>query len=124
MVAEIRLPRPLGPRGGTYLKMERKIGDFATVGVSVHVEMGNGRITKAGIGLTAVGLQNLKADAAEQLLVGQTPTAELLAAAADEAVKIARPNTDIRGTAEFKRSVVRAYVQRGLREAIDMARSN
>ena len=124
MVTEIRVPRPKGAVGGTYLKMERKIGDFATVGVSVHVEMNNGTIANAGIGLTAVGPQNLKAEAAEQMLTGQPPSDELFAAAADAATQIAQPHSDIRGTADFKRSVLRAYVERGLREAVAMAKSN
>ena len=124
LVVEIRVPKPTGPSAGTYLKMERKIGDFATVGVSVHVEMNNGSIAKAGIGLTAVGPQNLKAEAAEQMLVGQAPSDALFEAAADAAVKISAPHSDIRGSADFKRSVLRAYVQRGLREAVANAKAN
>ena len=124
MLVEIRVPKPSGARGGTYVKMERKIGDFATVGVSVHVEMNNGTISAAGIGLTAVGPQNLKAEDAEQVLVGQAPSDALYEAAADAAVKISSPNSDIRGTADFKRGVLRAYVQRGLREAVAMAQGN
>ncbi len=124
MLVEIRVPKPQGVRGGTYLKLERKIGDFATVGVSVHIEMKDNTISGAGIGLTAVGPQNLKAEAAEQLLVGQTPGDALFEAAADAAVTITKPRTDIRGTTAFKQSVVRAYVQRGLREAVAMAQTN
>ena len=124
MLVEVRVPKPQGKSGGTYLKLERKIGDFATVGVSIQIEMSNGTISRAGIGLTAVGLQNLKAEAAEQVLAGQAPSEAAFAAAAEEAVKISSPNSDIRGSADFKRSVVRAYVQRGLAEAVSIAQAN
>ena len=124
MLTEIRVPKPQGKSAGTYLKMERKIGDFATVGVSVQIEMNGSTISRAGIGLTAVGLQNLKAVEAESLLAGQAPSEALFAAAADAAVKISQPSTDVRGSADFKRGVLREYVKRGLRETVAAAQAN
>src|SRR4249919_2579483 len=70
MLTEIHVPTPGARSGGTYLKMERKIGDFATVGAAVFVQMDDGKIASAGIGLTSVGLKNLKATAAEGFLAG------------------------------------------------------
>jgi carbon-monoxide dehydrogenase medium subunit len=49
ILTEVRIPLPSGPTGGAYLKLERKIGDFATVGVAVQVELANGTIGRAGI---------------------------------------------------------------------------
>lgn len=121
LLTEVRVPVPDGPSGGTYVKLERKIGDFATVGVSVHVEMNNGAIKTAGIGLTAVGPQNIKAEDAEALLAGQAPSPELFRAAADAAVNETEPTEDIRGSVAYKKSVVRAYVERGLEEAVRIA---
>ena len=122
LVTEVRIPVPDGPSGGTYIKLERKVGDFATVGVSVHVEMDDGIIKRAGIGLTAVGPQNIKAQEAERSLVGQAPSSEVFRAAADAAVGASNPTDDIRGSSEYKKSVVRAYVERGLEEAVRIAR--
>ena len=102
--------------------MERKIGDFATVATAVHVVLGDdGRIARAGIGLTAVGPHNIKAKAAEAALTGQAPSDELFAEAARLAAAAAEPNSDIRGTAEYKKDVVRVFVQRGLRDAVNRA---
>ena len=65
----VQVPDP-GPRaGGTYLKLERKVGDFATVGVAVHLSLDNGKVGRAGIALTGVGPRNLRAESAERALV-------------------------------------------------------
>jgi carbon-monoxide dehydrogenase medium subunit len=122
IVTEIRIPMPAGPAAGAYNKLERKVGDFATVAVAVHVELSGNKIAKAGIGLTAVGVTNIKAHAAEKALAGQEPTDELIAEAARLAAEAAEPKDDIRGTAAYKKDVVRVYVQRGLRTALGRAR--
>lgn len=122
IVTEIRIPMPKGPAGGAYNKLERKVGDFATVAVAVHVELSGGKITKAGIGLTAVGETNIKATAAEKALVGHEPTDDLIAEVARLASEAAHPKDDIRGTAAYKKDVVRVYVQRGLKTALGHAR--
>ena len=113
---------PNGAAGGAYNKLERKVGDFATVAVTVHVELSGGKIAKAGIGLTAVGETNIKATAAEKALIGHEPTDELIAEAARLASEAAHPKDDIRGTAAYKKDVVRVYVQRGLKTALGHAR--
>ncbi|HEX9716593.1 MAG TPA: xanthine dehydrogenase family protein subunit M, partial [Actinomycetota bacterium] len=65
LVTEVRVPAPAGRTGGTYLKLERKVGDFATVAAAIHVAMDDGKIARAGIGLTAVGTKNVQATEAE-----------------------------------------------------------
>lgn len=122
VVTEIRVTRPEGPSGGAYLKLERKVGDFATAGVAVQVEMSNGTVKKAGIGLTAVGPTNIKATAAEQSLAGRELTEDAIKDAARLAAEAAEPHDDVRGTAAYKRDVVRVFVQRGLRAAEAAAR--
>src|SRR5207237_2636664 len=121
VLTEIRVP--LRERsGGAYLKLERKVGDFATVGVAVQVELDDGRVRKAGIGLTSVGPSNLKARAAEQALAGSEPTDEVLREAARLAAQAAEPRDDVRGSAAYKRDVVRVFVQRGMKTALMRAR--
>jgi carbon-monoxide dehydrogenase medium subunit len=124
IVTEIRIPMPKGAAGGAYNKLERKVGDFATVAVAVHVEMSGGKIAKAGIGLTAVGPTNIKATAAEKALVGHEPTDEVIAEAARLASEAAEPKDDIRGTAAYKKDVVRVYIQRGLKSALGRAKES
>jgi carbon-monoxide dehydrogenase medium subunit len=123
MVTEVRVPRQGTGAGGTYLKLERKIGDYATAAVATHLRLGNdGTITEAGIGLTAVGPINLKATEAEQLLVGNAPSEELFADAAEATVRACEPHDDVRGPAEWKRQVVRVFTRRGLEQAAAIAR--
>jgi carbon-monoxide dehydrogenase medium subunit len=123
ILTEVRVPRPRGRSGGAYLKLERKVGDFATVGVAVQLELDDGRIGRAGIGLTAVGAVNVRAAAAEEHLAGAEPTAEAFAEAARLAAAAAEPTSDVRGSAEYKRDVVRVYVERGLERALALARA-
>src|SRR5439155_1149702 len=70
IVTEVRVPDPGERAGGTYLKLERKVGDFATAGVAVHVSLSNGTVGQAGIAVTGAGATNLRAEAAEQALAG------------------------------------------------------
>ena len=121
VLSEIRVPVPRRRSGGSYHKLERKIGDFATVGVAVQVDMNDGTISRAGIGLTAVGPTNLRAEAAERVLAGQRPDDALIAEAARLAAEASEPRSDIRGSADYKRDVVRVFVQRGLRAALQQA---
>ncbi len=121
IVTEIRIPLPAGSVGGAYQKLERRVGDFATVAVAVHLELKGGVVAKAGIGLTAVGPTNIKATAAEKSLIGQKPTAEAIAEAGRLAAAAAEPKDDIRGSAAYKKDVVRVFVQRGLKTALARA---
>ncbi len=124
MVTEVRVPVPSGASGGAYLKLERKIGDYATVGVAVQLELGSdGRIAQAGIGLTAVNYQNTRASAAEDMLRDQMPSDELFAEAAEATAAASDPDTDVRGAADWKRNVVAVYTRRGLAQALASAGS-
>ena len=121
VITEVRVPDP-GPRtGGTYLKLERKIGDFATAAVAVQVTLDNGNVGQVGIGLTGVGPTNMRASAAEDALRGSQATDDAIREAASLAAAAAHPQSDNRGSAEYKRNVVRVFCERGLRTAISAA---
>ncbi|TMF29335.1 MAG: xanthine dehydrogenase family protein subunit M [Chloroflexi bacterium] len=81
-----------------------------------------GKIAKAGIGLTAVGDRNIKAADAELYLHGKEPTDAVIAEAARLAAETAEPKDDARGSAAYKKDVVRVFVQRGLKTAVGRAR--
>jgi carbon-monoxide dehydrogenase medium subunit len=121
IVTAIRVPLPSGPAGGSYHKLERKVGDFATVAVTVQVELDGRKVKKAGIGLTAVSETNIKAKKAEQVLVGRELTEDAIAEAGRLAAEAAEPKDDVRGTAAYKKDVVRVFVQRGLKAALARA---
>ena len=125
ILTEVRLPVPSSPSGGAYLKLERKVGDYATVGVAVHLELGaDGRIAAAGIAMTSVAPSNRKAAEAESVLVGETPSDELFAEAASLAAAASEPRSDVRGSAAWKRNVVNVYTRRGLAQALSQAQAN
>jgi aerobic carbon-monoxide dehydrogenase medium subunit len=111
--------------GGSYLKLERKVGDFATAAVAVRLTLGqDGRIAEAGIGLTAVGPTNLAATAAEDALRGAAPDDEAFRGAGELAAQAASPGSDLRGTVDYKRNVIRTFTERGLRNAAAIAANN
>ncbi len=123
MVAGVRIPAYQGPAGGAYLKLERKVGDYATVGVATHLVLDSaGRVAEAGLGLTAVYGHNLKVVEAEQMMVGEMPGEELFAEAADIAARVCEPDDNVRGPANYKRAVVAEYTRRGFAKALAQAR--
>lgn len=109
-----RVPASKGTRSGTYLKLERRVGDFATVGVAVALEISGGTINRAGIALTGVGPSNIQCTEAEQALAGKTLNASTVEQAARLAAQAAQPKTDVRGSAEYKRHIVHTFVMRAL----------
>jgi aerobic carbon-monoxide dehydrogenase medium subunit len=114
---EAVIPPPRGTPAGGYLKLERRVGDFATVGVAVAVETSDGTVARAGIALTGVGGTTIAATEAQQALTGQALTPQAIERAADLAAGAARPRTDHRGSAEYKRHMVRTFVVRILAQA-------
>lgn len=110
--------------GGSYQKLERKIGDYATVGVAANLELDDaGRIAKAGLALTSVYAHNLAVTEAEELLAGREPTPEAFAEAGVVAARTCDPASDIRGSAEYKRAVVEVFTRRAFAEALAAARA-
>jgi carbon-monoxide dehydrogenase medium subunit len=123
MVTEVRIPKYSGPAGGAYLKLERKIGDYATVGVATHLALdAAGNVAEAGLALTSVHPHNLKVTEAESMMVGETPGADLFAEAGAIAARSCDPDDNVRGPAEYKRAVVAEYTRRGFAQALAQAR--
>ncbi|HEX3389494.1 MAG TPA: xanthine dehydrogenase family protein subunit M [Streptosporangiaceae bacterium] len=121
IAVEVLIPPATGARAGGYLKLERRVGDFATVGVAVALEMSalpgqQSTVTKAGISLTGVGGSTIGATEAASALVGQPLTAQAIEMAAGLAGDAARPRTDHRGSADYKRHMVRTFVTRLLNQ--------
>lgn len=122
LVTEVRVNKHPDRSGGDYQKLERKIGDYATVGVATSLELGDdGAIAGAGIALTSVYPYNLKVPEAEDLLVGSQPGDELFKEAGAIAAAASDPASDHRGSAEYKRHVVGVFVERGLAKSLAMA---
>jgi aerobic carbon-monoxide dehydrogenase medium subunit len=112
IAVEAVVPPAVGARAGGYLKLERRVGDFATVGVAVAIETSGTDVVRAGIALTGVGGSTIGASAAAAALTGAPLTGDSIAEAAELAAAAAQPRTDHRGTAEYKRQLVRVFVTR------------
>ena len=109
-------------RAGPTSSWSAKVGDYATVAVASHLELDDsGAISAAGLALTSVNPINTKVADAEALLIGQQPSDELFAAAAELTAAAAEPRDDVRGSAAWKRQVVRTYTKRGLAAAAQQA---
>ena len=118
---EAVIPAPRGTPEGGYLKLERRVGDFATAGVAVALETDGAQVIRAGIALTGVGGSTIEATAAEELLTGRVLTADTIAEAGRLAAAAAQPKSDHRGSATYKRHVVSTFVVR-LLSRIDWTR--
>jgi len=123
ILTEIRIPVPKPKSGGAYMKVERKVGDFATAAVAAQVTLGaNGNCESVGIGLTNVGLTPIMAAKAEEALRGKKPDDANIRAAAQLAADAAQPSGDQRGSEEYKRSLVKTLAVRALRKAVERAK--
>ena len=144
ILTEIRIPAPGERSGGAYLKLERKVGDYAVAGVAVQLDLDrNGKVTRAGIGLTNLGFAPIRASAAEKALTGATlleqrgfkgaiarvrgifsgglDADEVIAAAAQAAADATDPVADRRGSVEYKRNMARVLTARAIRQALSRA---
>jgi carbon-monoxide dehydrogenase medium subunit len=122
ILTEIRLPASRRFSGGAYLKLERKVGDFATAAVAVQIGLDeDGICHKVGIGLTNVGMTPIKARAAEEALLEKRLDDALIRHAAQLAADSAEPNPDPRGSEEYKRAMIRVLTGRAIRKALERA---
>lgn len=122
ILVEVRVPIPPARSGGAYLKLERKVGDFATAAVAVQLTLGpNGTCEQAGIGLTNVGLTPIKARQAEDALRGARPDEATITRVARLAADASQPSADLRGPVDYKKDVVRVLTARAVRKALARA---
>jgi len=122
ILTEIRVPVPTARSAGAYLKVERKVGDFATAAVAVQITLAaNDLCSRIGIGLTNVGLTPIKAGKAEGALRGQRLDDKAIKEAARLAADAAQPAADLRGPVEYKKDLVRVLTVRALHRALERA---
>ncbi len=123
LVTEVRVPLPRPRSGSAYEKLERKVGDYAVIGVGVQVNLNEaGTIANAGIGLCNAGSTSIKAPTAEAFLVGKPPAPDNVNEAARLAMEDSDPVEDDRGPVDYKRAMVRELTRRALVRALERAR--
>ena len=119
MALSAEFPVPDDRTAGSYQKVERKVGDYATAAAAVQLSLNaDGTIGAAGIALSAAGPCAVRVKEAERLLVGQKPTPELIRAASSAASQLSAPQADLRGTVDYKKHLAGVLVGRGLRQAL------
>jgi len=117
---EVRFPTPSPRTSGSYQKIERKVGDFATAAAGVQFTLADdGTISGAGVAIGAAGPKAMRVSEAERILNGARPSAELFRAAAAEAEKLADPSADTRGDVEYKKAMAGVLVRRGLAATLE-----
>ncbi len=122
ILTEIRIPAPPPRSGGAYVKLERKVGDYATAAAAAQVTLGGqGEIAQIGLGLTNAGPTPIKATAAEEHLRGRQPAADAIAEAARLAAEATSPSADRRGSVEYKRDMARVLTGRAISRAVERA---
>ena len=150
ILTEIRIPTPAELRsageqsGGAYLKLERKVGDYAVAGAAVQLTLDDsGKVTKAGVGLTNLGFAPIRASVAEEVLTGarlverggfrgaidkvrdaitRAPDDdEIITAASRAAADATDPVADRRGSVEYKRNMARVLTARAIHKALERA---
>jgi carbon-monoxide dehydrogenase medium subunit len=125
ILTEIRIPtpgdRPGSRPGGAYLKLERKVGDYAVTAVAVQLTLDGDRVGAIRIGLTNVNAVPMRARNAEQALTGQAATDDAIAAAGQAAAAECDPSPDLRGSVDYKRDMTRVLTQRAIHKALERA---
>ena len=122
ILTEIRIPMPAPHSGGAYFKLERKVGDFATVGVAAQVALDAGGLcNKAGIGLTNVGGTPIRARKAEDYLKGKKLDDSTIKQAGQLAADESEPSSDLRGPSDYKKAMVMELTRRALGRAGERA---
>jgi carbon-monoxide dehydrogenase medium subunit len=122
LVTELRVPLPAPRSGGAYEKLERKVGDYAVIGVGAQLAFAeDGTVTSAGLGLCNAGPVSIKPTRAESFLVGKPAVTDNFNEAARLAEEASDPFEDDRGPIDYKRAMVRELTRRALRRAYQRA---
>lgn len=120
LVTEIAVPIPSRPTLGRYIKLERVAGDFAVASVAVQADIDKDRVCcDIGIGLGGAGECPVKAAAVETMLRGQRLSPEIIERAGGQIHEIASPISDLRGSFEYKKEVLKVIFCRALAQLIE-----
>jgi len=122
LIAEVVVKVPPRNNGGAYLAFKRTAPVYPTASVAVQLTMEGDTCIEAAIVLGCVGLTPVKAGDAEAALRGTAVTGKALIAAVDAARTAADPQTDMRGSADYKRAVIGALTKRAIEAAVRRAR--
>jgi aerobic carbon-monoxide dehydrogenase medium subunit len=121
ILVEVRFPAAGPGTGVAFREVTRRHGDFAIVGLAVSLTLADGLISHARLAFSGVADVPVRAADAEDLLIGERPSAELFEEAARRAVAGIDPPADLHGSSEYRKKIAATLVRRGLRAAADNA---
>jgi carbon-monoxide dehydrogenase medium subunit len=121
LLVEVRFPAAEPGTGVSFTEVARRHGDFAMVGLAASLVLSGGVISDARLAFAGVSDVPVRASAAEDLLAGQRPSAELFDEAARRATEDLDPPADLHGSSDYRKRVAATVVRRGLRAAADNA---
>jgi carbon-monoxide dehydrogenase medium subunit len=121
LVSEVAVKMPPKGSGGAYLAFKRSAPVYPTASAAVQVTMDADVCQDAAIALGCVGLTAIRAKDAEAVLRGQTLTEKTISRAIEAARAAAEPQSDMRGSADYKRTLVGALVNRAIEIALRRA---
>jgi carbon-monoxide dehydrogenase medium subunit len=118
LLTEIHVPPPERPAWSHIKFTPRSVEDFATVGVAITLAVQGGRCGDVRLGLNSVAPTIVRAKKAEAVLRGRQTTEANLREMGEVAATEVDPMDDNRGSAEYKREMVRVLVRRAAQEAL------
>jgi len=121
LLVEVRFPAAKQDTGTSFTEVARRHGDFAIVGLAASLVLSGGVISEPRLAFAGVSDVPVRASAAEDLLAGERPSAELFDEAARRATEDLDPPADLHGSSDYRKTVAAAVVRRGLRAAADNA---
>jgi len=124
ILTSILVPKPRAHTGAAHMKLGvRRAMDLAVAAAAAAVRVGpdGRRCSRARIALGAVAPIPMRARAAESILEGKSLTPGVMREAAEAAAAEARPISDLRASAEYRRRMTEALTRRALREALRRA---
>jgi carbon-monoxide dehydrogenase medium subunit len=117
LLVEVRFPVPGPGTGISFQEVARRHGDFAIVGLAASLTLSDGAISDARLAFAGISDVPVRAAEAENLLVGERPSAELFDEAARRATGDIDPPADLHGTSAYRKKVAAAMARRGLQAA-------
>jgi carbon-monoxide dehydrogenase medium subunit len=121
LLVEVRFPAARPGTGVSFHEVARRHGDFAIVGLAASLVLSGGVINDARLAFAGLSDVPVRAAAAEDLLVGERPSAELFDEAARLATENVHPPDDLHGSSDYRKTVAAVVLRRGLRAAADHA---
>jgi len=121
ILVEVRFPTAGPGTGAAFQEVARRHGDFAIVGLAASLTLTDDAISDARLAFAGIADVPIRAADAEDLLVGERPSAELFEEAARRATDGIDPPADLNGSSEYRKKVAATLVRRGLQAAADNA---